>query len=214
MTHCSKNIDNKLLPLAKRYSEALLEVAKNRNELDEVFSELCNVVDLLEDSDADDSKHALKLDKVSITNQSAVILTKRPSVTAGVLHELKQIAEKKDLLKSVFESKLKNDVLNLLYILAEKNKINLLPSILYCFEAEMDKAKNILKVGVVSAIELDSDSVSRLKEKLEQKLHKSVKFEFEVNPDIIAGLVLKIQDKTIDGSMATKLQGFKKMLGN
>ncbi len=190
MTHCSKNIDNKLLPLAKRYSEALLEVAKNRNELDEVFSELCNVVDLLEDSDE------LKNFKAFLT------------------HPVVPVAEKKDLLKSVFESKLKNDVLNLLYILAEKNKINLLPSILYCFEAEMDKAKNILKVGVVSAIELDSDSVSRLKEKLEQKLHKSVKFEFEVNPDIIAGLVLKIQDKTIDGSMATKLQGFKKMLGN
>ncbi len=31
---------------------------------------------------------------ISITNQSAIILTKRPSVTAGVLHELSQIAEK------------------------------------------------------------------------------------------------------------------------
>lgn len=40
------------------------------------------------------SKTALKLDKVSVTNQSAVILTKRPSITAGVLHELTQIAEK------------------------------------------------------------------------------------------------------------------------
>ncbi len=40
------------------------------------------------------SKPTLKLDKVSVTNQSAVILTKRPSITAGVLHELTQIAEK------------------------------------------------------------------------------------------------------------------------
>ena len=53
-----------------------------------------NIDDFIEDSDTDDAKPALKLDKVSITNQSAVILTKRPSVTAGVLHELKQIAEK------------------------------------------------------------------------------------------------------------------------
>lgn len=39
-------------------------------------------------------KTAVKLDKITLTNQSAIILTKRPSITAGVLHELMQIAEK------------------------------------------------------------------------------------------------------------------------
>lgn len=39
-------------------------------------------------------KVQIKLDKISLTNQCAIILTKRPSVTAGVLHELTQIAEK------------------------------------------------------------------------------------------------------------------------
>ena len=51
-----------------------------------------NLDDFIEDTQ--DSKPALKLDKVSVTKQNAVILTKRPSVTAGVLHELTQIAEK------------------------------------------------------------------------------------------------------------------------
>ena len=39
-------------------------------------------------------KSAIKLDKISLTKQCATILTKRPAVTAGVLHELTQIAEK------------------------------------------------------------------------------------------------------------------------
>lgn len=39
-------------------------------------------------------KTAVKLEKITLTNQNAIILTKRPSVTAGVLHELMQIAEK------------------------------------------------------------------------------------------------------------------------
>lgn len=39
-------------------------------------------------------KAAVKVDKISLTNQCSIILTKRPSVTAGVLHELMQIAEK------------------------------------------------------------------------------------------------------------------------
>lgn len=44
--------------------------------------------------DAQDSRPVIKLDKVCVTDQSAVILTKRPSITAGVLHELTQISEK------------------------------------------------------------------------------------------------------------------------
>lgn len=39
-------------------------------------------------------KTAVKLDKITLTNQCSIILTKRPSITAGVLHELMQIAEK------------------------------------------------------------------------------------------------------------------------
>lgn len=39
-------------------------------------------------------KTAVKIEKLTLTNQNAIILTKRPSVTAGVLHELTQIGEK------------------------------------------------------------------------------------------------------------------------
>lgn len=39
-------------------------------------------------------KQMKKLEKINLTNQAAIILTKRPTVTAGVLHELTQIAEK------------------------------------------------------------------------------------------------------------------------
>ena len=52
-----------------------------------------NIDDFVEESQTS-QRTSIKLDKVSVTSQSAVILTKRPSVTAGVLHELTQISEK------------------------------------------------------------------------------------------------------------------------
>ena len=180
-----KNTDNKLIPLAKRYSEALTEVAKNKNELDTVWADLQTVEE-----------------SITSVKEMANFLS----------HPVIPVFEKKDMVKSVFEGKINNDVLNLLYILLEKNKINLLSTILYCFEESMDEAKNILKVGVVSAVEIDEDLKHKLQEKLESKLNKSVKFDFETKPEIIAGVVLKIQDKVIDGSMAAKLEGFKKAL--
>ncbi len=53
-----------------------------------------NVDEIIEEEEAEQEKQKVKLEKVAVTYQSAIILTKRPSVTAGVLHELTQIAEK------------------------------------------------------------------------------------------------------------------------
>ena len=52
-----------------------------------------NIDDLIEEEE-NAKKQTIKLDKINITNQCAIILTKRPSATAGVLHELTQISEK------------------------------------------------------------------------------------------------------------------------
>src|SRR5574344_2052464 len=53
-----------------------------------------NVEDFIDEEEEPTKKNNVKIDKVILTNQFAVILTKRPNVTAGVLHELTQIAEK------------------------------------------------------------------------------------------------------------------------
>ena len=53
-----------------------------------------NVDEIIEEEEAEQEKQKVKLEKIAVTYQSAIILTKRPSVTAGVLHELTQIAEK------------------------------------------------------------------------------------------------------------------------
>ena len=67
---------------------------KDSNDADNFYQKIDadNVDEIVEDSR--ETRTSMKLDKVSVTEQSAVILTKRPSVTAGVLHELTQISEK------------------------------------------------------------------------------------------------------------------------
>ena len=52
-----------------------------------------NIDEIIEEEE-NSKKTSIKLDKIGLTKQCAIILTKRPAVTAGVLHELTQIAEK------------------------------------------------------------------------------------------------------------------------
>ncbi len=190
MTRYNENIDNKLLPIAKRYSKALLDVARSKNDYDEICEDLANIDELLsEESNLGDFKKFL-------------------------LHPAIPVAEKKDLIKSIFEGKVQQETLNLLYLLVEKNKINLVPAIFHAYEDALDAEKNILKIHVVSAVEMDEDSISKLKAKLESVLHQQVKFDFEIDPDIIAGLVLRTRCITYDGSIAAKLERFEKVLVN
>ncbi len=69
---------------------------KEDNVTKDFYSEKINAdnVDEIIEEEEDNKKQSLKLEKIHLTNQCAIILTKRPSVTAGVLHELTQIAEK------------------------------------------------------------------------------------------------------------------------
>ncbi|MCD7740132.1 MAG: F0F1 ATP synthase subunit delta, partial [Candidatus Gastranaerophilales bacterium] len=71
---------------------------------------------------------------------------------------------------------------------------------------------NIVKPVVISAIELEESQKNKIIEKLEYKLTKKVIPQYQVNPDIIGGLIFKIDDKTIDCSIKTKFDNMKQQL--
>lgn len=181
----AKNIDNKLIAVSKRYSDAILQIAAEKNELDSVFEDLKNIADVYDYS---------------------------KEMRDFLGHPAIAVKDKKDLVSSVFEGKISTDTLNLLYTLVDKNKFNLVDTILSCYENSLCEAKNILKVDVISAVEVDDDLKENLKIKLESKLKKTVSLNYEIRPEILAGLILKIKDKTIDGSMASKLKSMRKQL--
>lgn len=69
-------------------------ITKDFYKEDVSFDEKIDFESLDESIEESPVKSSVKVDKITLTNQCSIILTKRPSVTAGVLHELIQIAEK------------------------------------------------------------------------------------------------------------------------
>ena len=57
---------------------------------------------------------------------------------------------------------------------------------------------------------MKEDAKNRLKQKLEEKLKKSVMINFEQDAEIIAGLVIRIGDSVIDNSLRHKLEDLSK----
>lgn len=120
-------------------------------------------------------------------------------------------ADKKEILSKVFTN-LSDKTMNFLYLLVDKNRFSFFDTILHEFRGELDLISNIKRVDVVSAVELNSDEMYRLKDVLQRKLSANVEITYSIDESIVAGLIIKIGDKVIDNSLKTRLATMKKQL--
>ncbi len=72
--------------------------------------------------------------------------------------------------------------------------------------------KKQVYVEVVSAIELDGETISKIKEDVDRASGLEVRIRNTVDPDIIGGLVLKIGEKIVDLSVKNKMKDIRAKL--
>jgi F-type H+-transporting ATPase subunit delta len=65
---------------------------------------------------------------------------------------------------------------------------------------------------VTSAVELTADQRARLEEKLRKQYGGELAFDYRTDESILGGVVVRIGDVVIDGSIAGKLQAMKQKL--
>lgn len=179
------NVDVKQIRIGKRYSDALVASALDADVLQKVF---------------DDLKF------VESTIQSSIELKEfleKPVISHN---------DKKDVIVQIFKDSISEMALNFLLLLVDNNRFNLFESAVVEYSNRLDEINNIVKVKVISAIELNDDMKNKLVQKLEQKISKKIVASYDLRPEIIAGLVIEINDKTVDTSLKTKLNNLKKQL--
>ena len=94
---------------------------------------------------------------------------------------------------------------NFVKVLAENERLLALPEIselFTAFKAEYDKE---VEVELTSATELNAEQQSKIKATLEERLARKVKLNCNVDPALIAGMVINAGDTVIDGSVKSKL---------
>ncbi|MDF2179711.1 F0F1 ATP synthase subunit delta [Aliiglaciecola sp. CAU 1673] len=94
---------------------------------------------------------------------------------------------------------------NLIKVMAENRRLNTLPEVLAMFnqlKAEFDKE---IDVDVTSAVELSDKQQADLSASLEKRLARKVKLNCNVDPALVAGVIIKAGDTVIDGSIRSKL---------
>jgi len=95
---------------------------------------------------------------------------------------------------------------NLLQILAENDRLTVLPQIAAQFDLLKAEAENKVNVTVTSATPVDKALADQIKKSLEQRLKRTVELTLNVDASLIGGAVIQADDMVIDGSVRTRLQ--------
>jgi F-type H+-transporting ATPase subunit delta len=75
-----------------------------------------------------------------------------------------------------------------------------------------DEVKGVARASLVSAGALSSDAVEKIRATLSQKTGKDIILEVEQDPSLIGGIVTRIGDLVLDGSIRTQLLNMKESL--
>ena len=170
--------------VSKVYGDALMQAARDKNVLDDIFEEAQELYQVFED------------------HQDLIHLLDHPQVVKE---------EKLQIIRNVFQGNVSDEMMGFLAAVVDKGRQNDILAILGYFIRQVKEEKGIGTAFVTSAVELTKKQKQEVKNKL---LATTQYVEFEMNyivdSSLIGGMVIRIGDRVVDSSIKTRLYELKK----
>ncbi len=170
--------------IGKRYSAALFEIAKENEWIDTLEKEIKIVEKVYEEA-----------------NLAAFL--ENPKVSPE---------EKKRIIESSFEGKVKDEIVGLLVLLIRKGRSKYFSDIFEAIQESIDEHEGRIKVYVSSAYKLSADEKTALEDRIARLTKKQVIAIYKVDESLIGGLVIRIGDKVVDSSIKEHLSSMRRSL--
>lgn len=172
------------LTAARRYAEALFELAERDGTLDE-------------------TRRSIEL---------AAELLARPEVAEVVDNPAVPLPDRLDVLERLLGPRVTRQVLNLARLLTEKNRIELAPAIAREYATLLNRARGIVEAVVTTARPLGPDEVAEVRRKVEELAGAAVDLRVVVDPSLIGGLTVRVGDRLLDASVRGRLERLRARL--
>jgi len=174
--------------MERRYAQGLFELAREEKKLNKWLRDLKVLNGLVKD----ESLRAILVDMDDCPDDPLEDKMKKLAGRAGDVDER---------------------LLKLVLMLADERKLDLLDQIVDEYQERLDRyhgVEGVEVVDVTTAIPLEAEETEKITERLEKALGKPVMVKASVDPDIIGGIVIRIGDRLIDGSLRHQLDVLKK----
>ena len=103
-------------------------------------------------------------------------------------------------------------VQSFLLLLFEKGRLGLVNKINENYQHLVDELNGIVRAELITATEMTNESIEKMKSILSEKTGKKVLLKVDQDPEIIGGIIAKIGDLILDGSLKTQLFTMKESL--
>lgn len=120
--------------------------------------------------------------------------------------------ERVSLVHQAFAQQVSVYVLNFMKVLTEKRRMYLFEKCLEAFTARYNEEHNIVAVQAITSAPLSAPLLQSLKAKTESALGKTVILENVVDASCLGGVILRYENKQIDGSVRARLETIRKQL--
>ncbi|HCW50671.1 MAG TPA: ATP synthase F1 subunit delta [Clostridiales bacterium] len=97
-------------------------------------------------------------------------------------------------------------VRNLLLLTVDKRRTSYLPEIVELYGLLEDRARGVARVEVRTAVPLDEPARREMESVLSAKLGRRVRLSFKVDPSILGGVQVKVDDRLLDASLKRRLE--------
>lgn len=123
-------------------------------------------------------------------------------------------AQAADIFISVCEEKIDQRAKNFVKLLAENDRIKLLPEITALYEHYRADAEGSVDAEVISAQEINDAQLSKIAASLKTRLGKEVRLTSKIDASLIGGAIVRAGDLVIDGSLSGRLDKLSTTLVN
>ncbi len=172
--------------IARRYARAVFELGKELKNLPVIAKDLTDFAGSYEQSE--ELRLVLENPLVSEPQREAVLLD------IGQRMSMSQTAS------------------STLRLLMQRRRMSVLPEMVRQLEKLVDDDAGVLRAEVTSAAPLSESFLAKLRAELESATGKKIVVTHKQDPSLIAGIVTRIGDKVIDGSVKARLDSFRDSL--
>ena len=134
-------------------------------------------------------------------------------VIGVIANQIFSIEDRRRILQALLGKSSYSDVAkNFLNLLLDKNRIGTIHQITDHYERLTDDISNIARAEIVTPRPLREDAQNKLEKVLGDLTSKTIKIEVKEDISLIGGIVVKIGDLVLDGSVKTQLEGLNESL--
>lgn len=138
--------------------------------------------------------------------QLRTLLSENPDFGKLMNHPKILKENKLEVLREVFEGRISKELLGFLHLIVSKDRYDEIDHILDYFIEEVKKLKGIGIAYVTTAMDLSEAKKKEVEERLlATTSFKEMEMHYQVDEDLIGGMVIRIGDRVVDSSVKNKL---------